>query len=58
MLGSTFFNQSVLEEKVQRKIQEEDIKEHLLMLYNVFREELVILIERICFLYLENIGNL
>ena len=57
-LGSTFFNQSVLEEKVQRKIQEEDIKEHLLTLYNVFREELVILIERVRFLYLENIGGL
>ena len=28
------------------------------MLYNVFKEELVALIERICFLYLKNIGNL
>ena len=53
-MGSTFFNKPVLEQNVQKKKQKPNIQEHLRNLCNIFREKLVVLIERVCFLYLEN----
>ena len=57
-LGSTFFNMNALTDKDAQGDQNVTIKKHLLSLYHAFREELVLLMERLRFLYLENLEDL
>jgi len=57
-LGSTFFNPKALTDKDAQEDQNVMKKRYLLSLYHVFREELVLLMERLRFLYLENFVDL
>ena len=56
--GSTFFNLDAMRKEARQEDTDNFIQQHLLTLYHVFREELVLLMERIRFLYLENIADL
>jgi hypothetical protein len=56
--GSMFFNLDAMKKDGKEKAKDTFLQQHLLTLYHVFREELILLMERLCLLYFGNIEDL
>lgn len=57
-MGTTFFDSEVMTEQYKQLPYSDIYRNHCLLLYHVFREEIVVLMERLRFLYLETIQDL